>query len=84
MHEVKQPRRRKGFTRVSRKNQITLPVDALFLAGVGPGDSLMVEAKPGGEIILRREEDPLLRYIGAFDGLYPPGYLDELRDEWER
>lgn len=83
MHEVKQLRRRKGFTRVSRKNQITLPVDALLLAGVGPGDSLMVEAKPGGEIILRRETDPLERYYGSMTGMFPPNYLRDLRDEWE-
>lgn len=83
MDEVKH-RRRKGFTRISRKNQVTLPVDVLVRAGLGPGDTLAVESKAGGEIVLRREEDPLLRYIGVFDGLYPPGYLDELRDEWER
>jgi bifunctional DNA-binding transcriptional regulator/antitoxin component of YhaV-PrlF toxin-antitoxin module len=81
--EVKQ-RRRKGFTRVSRKNQVTIPVDALAITGIGPGDMLAVEAKSTGEIVLRREEDPLLKYIGMFDGLYPPGYLRALRDEWER
>jgi AbrB family looped-hinge helix DNA binding protein len=83
MDEVKRRRRRKGFTRVSRKNQVTLPVDVLMTAGVRPGDSLMVEAKASGEIVLRREEDPLEKYIGVFDGMYPPAYLDELRDEWE-
>lgn len=81
--EVKERRRRKGFTRVSSKNQVTLPIDALLVAGLRPGDTLMVEAKSTGEIILRREEDPLERYLGVFDGMYPPGYLDELRDEWE-
>jgi len=83
MDKVKQQRRRKGFTRVSSKNQVTLPIDVLVTAGVRPGDSLMVEAKANGEIVLRREEDPLLRYLGVFDGMYPPGYLDDLRDEWE-
>lgn len=83
MKEVKQRRRRKGFTRVSSKNQVTLPIDVLATAGVRPGDSLMVEAKTTGEIVLRREEDPLLKYIGVFDGMYPPDYLDGLRDEWE-
>jgi len=83
MDKVKQQRRRKGFTRVSSKNQVTLPIDVLVTAGVRPGDSLMVEAKADGEIVLRREEDPLLRYLGVFDGMYPPGYLDDLRDEWE-
>ena len=81
--KVKQHRRRKGFTRVSMKNQVTLPIDVLMTAGVRPGDSLMVEAKADGEIVLRRENDPLQQYIGVFDGMYPPGYIDELRDEWE-
>jgi AbrB family looped-hinge helix DNA binding protein len=84
MAERVKQRRRKGYTRVSRKNQVTLPIDALAIAGLKPGDSLLVEAKTNGEIVLRREEDPLDKYIGAFTGLYPPGYLDELRDEWER
>ncbi len=80
---VKQ-RRRKGFTRVSRKNQVTLPVDALLTAGVKPGDSLLVEAKTTGEIVLRREEDPLDRHLGSMTGMFPPDYLRGLRDEWER
>ena len=77
-------RRRKGFTRVSAKNQVTLPIDALLVAGLGPGDTLMVEAKSTGEIILRREEAPLDKYIGSMDGMFPPNYLRDLRDEWER
>ncbi len=83
MDEVKQ-RRRKGFTRISRKNQVTLPVDVLVRAGLGPGDTLAVELKTDGQIVLRREEDPLLRHIGSMTGMFPPGYLDDLRDEWER
>jgi bifunctional DNA-binding transcriptional regulator/antitoxin component of YhaV-PrlF toxin-antitoxin module len=82
IEEVKKRRRRKGFTRVSSKNQVTLPVDVLTIAGVRPGDSLVVEARVNGEIVLRREEDPLTRFLGVFDGVYPPNYLDELRDEW--
>lgn len=84
MAERVKQRRRKGYTRVSRKNQVTLPIDALAIAGLKPGDSLLVEAKTNGEIVLRREEDPLDKYIGSMTGMYPPGYLDELRDEWER
>jgi len=83
MEGVKQRRRRKGFTRVSSKNQVTLPIDVLLTAGVQPGDSLMVEAKATGEIVLRREEDPLDRYIGSMTGMFPPDYLRELHDEWE-
>jgi len=81
--QVKQRPRRRGYTRVSGKNQVTIPVDALATAGLRAGDMLKVEARGDGEIVLRREEDPLQKYYGIFTGLYPPGYLDELRDEWD-
>lgn len=68
---------------MSSKNQITLPVDVLVTAGVRAGDSLLVVAKATGEIVLRREEDPLDRYIGSMTGMFPPNYLRDLRDEWE-
>lgn len=68
---------------MSSKNQVTLPIDVLMTAGLRPGDSLMVEAKANGEILLRREEDPLDRYIGSMTGMFPPDYLRNLRDEWE-
>ena len=45
---------------------------------------MAVELKTSGEIVLRREEDPLARHIGSMTGMFPPGYLNELRDEWER
>jgi len=79
---VKQVRRR-GFTRVSPKHQVTIPADALARAGVHVGDPLRVEARGNGEILLIRENDPLERYAGALTGMYPPGELDELRNEWE-
>lgn len=83
VEQVKQRRRRKGFTRVSSKNQVTIPIDALLVAGLRSGDTVMIEAKATGEIILRREEDPLERYYGSMTGMFPPNYLRDLRDEWE-
>lgn len=83
VEQVKQRRRRKGYTRVSGKNQVTLPVDALAVAGLRAGDTLMVEARTTGEIILRREHDPLERYFGSMTGMFAPDYLRDLRDEWE-
>jgi AbrB family looped-hinge helix DNA binding protein len=79
---VKQ-RRRPGFTRVSPKHQVTIPAEALAKAGLRIGDPLKVEARANGEIVLTREEDPLERYAGALTGLYPPGELERLRNEWD-
>lgn len=83
MDEVKRLRRRKGFTRLSRKNQVTLPVDAVARTGLRPGDSIEVEARANGDIVLRREKDPLERYYGSMTGMFPPNYLRDLQDEWE-
>jgi bifunctional DNA-binding transcriptional regulator/antitoxin component of YhaV-PrlF toxin-antitoxin module len=44
-------------TKVSRKNQVTLPVAALREAGVAPGDVLRVEMVSDGVFKLIRERD---------------------------
>ena len=46
--------RRRGFTRLSGKNQITIPVDALRRAGLKPGDELRV----GGTRLVYRSDHP--------------------------
>jgi bifunctional DNA-binding transcriptional regulator/antitoxin component of YhaV-PrlF toxin-antitoxin module len=79
--EVKHSRRR-GRTRISGKHQVTLPVDALARAGLKVGDRLRADVSGPGQITLVREEDPLERYAGALTGVYPEGYLDDLRREW--
>jgi bifunctional DNA-binding transcriptional regulator/antitoxin component of YhaV-PrlF toxin-antitoxin module len=72
--------RRRGYAHVSRKNQITLPVDALRRAGIASGDDLRVDVVGKGRIALVRDDDPLERYAGTFR--YPTGYLRKLRSEW--
>jgi bifunctional DNA-binding transcriptional regulator/antitoxin component of YhaV-PrlF toxin-antitoxin module len=80
--QVKQPPRR-GSTRISSKNQVTIPVDALARAGLRAGDRLRAEVQAAGQILLVRDVDPLERYAGALTGVFPSGYLDRLRDEWD-
>ena len=80
MDQVKQ--RRRGHTRISRKNQATLPIEALRQAGLKPGDELVVEAAGAGRIVLVRAVDLIEKHAGKAPGVYPPGYLNQLRDEW--
>ena len=80
MDQVKH--RRRGRTRISSKHQATLPVDALRQAGLKPGDELVVESAGAGRIVLKLADDLVARHAGKAAGVYPPGYLDALRDEW--
>lgn len=74
--------RRRGYTRVSAKHQVTIPVATLRDAGIRTGDTLRAEVRGPGEVVLIRDVDPLDRFSGALTGAYEPGELDELRDEW--
>jgi bifunctional DNA-binding transcriptional regulator/antitoxin component of YhaV-PrlF toxin-antitoxin module len=81
MAVVKRQRRR-GRTRLSAKNQATIPVEALRRAGLRPGDELQVDAAGPGRIVLSRVEETLARYAGGLTGVYPQGSLRALRREW--
>jgi AbrB family looped-hinge helix DNA binding protein len=83
-------KRRRGYTRLSAKNQVTIPVAVLEQAGLRPGDELKVGTEDG-RIVLEpalslgeRRIQAIERLKGKYTGMYPPGYLDALRDEWER
>lgn len=79
--ERKQRKRLRGTTRVSAKGQITIPAQAMRDAGVSPGDVLRVDAE-GDRLVVRRVGNPFLDFAGALPGVYRPGELDEMRDEW--
>jgi bifunctional DNA-binding transcriptional regulator/antitoxin component of YhaV-PrlF toxin-antitoxin module len=84
-------KRKRGFTRLSRKRQITLPVAVVERAGLRIGEELAVEADEEGRVIVSRSSGEtagdrrrraLDRAAGALPGVWPPGALDELRDDW--
>jgi len=79
--EVK--KRRRGYTRISRKNQVTLPAEVLRRTCLGPGDQLKVEPDGRGRIVLTAETDPIEKFIGDLTGVYEKGYLERLRSEWD-
>ena len=88
MAERVKPARRRGYTRLSSKRQVTLPLHVVESLGLSPGDELRVEVE-GTRIVLSREDGLAARRLRAIDaaagslpGVYGPGYLDRLRDAW--
>jgi bifunctional DNA-binding transcriptional regulator/antitoxin component of YhaV-PrlF toxin-antitoxin module len=71
-----------AVTRISAKNQATLPVAVLDRAGLGAGDEVRVEAVGTGRILLTRATAASRRFAGCLTGVYGRGYLTRLRGEW--
>lgn len=47
----------RGGTRISRKHQVTIPVQALRAAGLGVGERLFARSDGPGRVALERERD---------------------------
>jgi hypothetical protein len=77
-------RRRRGVTRLSSKNQVTLPVASLAQARIQAGDELRVEVQGDGRIMLIRDRDLLAGFAGSVPGLAAATDLQRLREEWAR
>ncbi|MGH2856460.1 MAG: AbrB/MazE/SpoVT family DNA-binding domain-containing protein [Solirubrobacteraceae bacterium] len=69
---------------MSSKNQITLPVQAMRAAGLHAGDEVTVRPLGDGEVIVAPRGSRVRLHAGIATGIYQPGELDRLRDEWER
>jgi AbrB family looped-hinge helix DNA binding protein len=71
-------------SKVSSKNQVTLPVEAMRAAGLHAGDEVVVRPIGDGEVIVAARGSRVRRHSGIANGIYPAGELDRLRDEWQR
>jgi len=72
------------MTRISSKNQITIPVSALQEVGLRAGEQVTVEPSGTGELLIRRSSESLEDAFGALTGTYPPDYLARLDAEDEQ
>jgi AbrB family looped-hinge helix DNA binding protein len=70
-------------SRISSKHQITIPAEAMKAAGLCEGDRLVVRADGPGRVVLERERDVLAEYAGSLPGVWEPGEIARLRDEWD-
>lgn len=68
---------------MSSKNQVTIPVDVLRDVGLETGDELRFVADGPGRMTVERVHDPLMELAGAATGAFPPGFLEEMRREWD-
>ncbi|MEA2371096.1 MAG: Antidote-toxin recognition MazE, bacterial antitoxin [Solirubrobacteraceae bacterium] len=70
--------------RVSSKNQVTLPVAAMRAAGLRAGEEVTIRPLGDGELMIAARGSRVRRHAGIATGIYEPGELDRLRDEWDR
>jgi len=75
-------------TKVSSRNQISIPSEARRRLGIEPGDRLSVEITDEAMVLRRRPQRASDRLwgIAAGKGWYEPDpvtFVRELRDEWE-
>ncbi|MCZ7533085.1 MAG: AbrB/MazE/SpoVT family DNA-binding domain-containing protein [Acidimicrobiia bacterium] len=76
-------KRPKGTTRVSSKNQVTIPVEAMQAAGLKVGERLVASADGPGRVVFQRDIDVLDQFAGVLTGVYAADELEDLRSEWD-
>lgn len=71
----------KAMSRISTKNQVTIPVAVLEEVGLRPGERVTIEGVGDGELRVRRSALSFEGAFGVLTGMYPPGYLDRIDAE---
>ena len=81
-------KRRRGYTRLSSKRQVSIPLHILKETGLEAGDELKVELD-NGRIVLspslglaQRRLAAIEETAGSMTGVFQPGDLERLRAEW--
>ncbi len=69
-------------SRLSSKNQLTLPVSVMRSAGISPGDSFQIQVEGPGAISIRLASKAVDEVAGSLTGVYPKDALEKLRAEW--
>ena len=69
---------------LSSKHQIVVPQDARRALGLKPGDKLVVVSLGENVVLMKRPRSYAMSTKGAAKGLYPEGYLEAERGDWDR
>ena len=81
------PKTRKGrttTTRLSAKNQITLPVDIIRKAGFKVGDTINCRVNEDGKIELYAPKNRIMSLFGVGNGIYDDfDWEKERADAWD-
>ncbi len=80
---VKTRKGRTTTTRLSAKNQITLPVEIIRKAGFRVGDTINCTVTKEGKIELSPPKNPILKLAGIATGVYDNFDLRAERDSWD-
>ena len=79
-----QRRGRTSTSRISSKNQLTVPVDILRKAGLSEGDNVRFMYLEDGSIsvVKAANSNEIMQFAGALTGLYDGFDLNEERNSW--
>lgn len=72
-----------GTTKLSSKNQVTIPTSVLRESNIEAGDRLMVRGESPGRVVLERVDDVVSEFGGALTGRIDRDLLGELDSEWD-